>query len=63
MTFLMDNYTIALLALNLAVSSVTLLFVMVPRITKARKPGTQPPSPAVREAVIRERLSANNSEV
>jgi hypothetical protein len=63
MTFLMDSYTIAILALNLAVSSVTLLFVMVPRITKARNPGTQTPNPAIREAVIRERLSANNSDV
>lgn len=61
MSFPMDSYTIAMLAVNLAISSMTLLIVMVPRKTKAETPATQEPSPAIREAVIRERLSANNS--
>ena len=63
MSFPLDSYTIAMLAVNLAISSVTLFIVMGSRITRARSPSTQPPDPAIREAVIRERLSANISDV
>lgn len=63
MSFPLDSYTIAMLAVNLAISSVTLFIVMGSRITRARSPSTQTPDPAIREAVIRERLSANISDV